>query len=88
MTERIGSKEQHSANDLKVTFQKGDGESVSIYFDAEKLKGARSEILKELGDYGKCALCCYFKQGFGACLARCLVDGQCCDGGTTNCSGT
>ena len=34
----------------------------------------------------QCALCCAHKAGFGACLARCLLDGQACDGGTHNCS--
>jgi len=33
-----------------------------------------------------CGLCCLPKAGFGACVARCIVDGQACDGGTTNCS--
>jgi hypothetical protein len=33
----------------------------------------------------KCVICCRKKAGFVACLARCLVDGKCCDGGHRNC---
>lgn len=33
----------------------------------------------------KCALCCRTRMGFVACFARCLFDGQCCDGGVSNC---
>jgi hypothetical protein len=33
-----------------------------------------------------CFTACLTKQGYGACLARCLYDNVACDGGTTNCS--
>jgi len=33
-----------------------------------------------------CALCCIPKAGFGACVARCAVTGQACDGGISNCT--
>ncbi len=33
----------------------------------------------------KCVICCEGKAGFGACLARCLADGKCCDSGQRNC---
>jgi hypothetical protein len=33
-----------------------------------------------------CALCCSGKSGFGACVARCLLDGKACDGGVSNCT--
>jgi len=32
-----------------------------------------------------CFTCCLRKKGFAACLARCEVTGQCCDGGLSNC---
>ena len=34
----------------------------------------------------KCATACVRKAGYGACVARCLLDGQACDGGLDNCS--
>lgn len=34
----------------------------------------------------KCAACCKGKAGYVACVARCLVDGKCCDSGQGNCS--
>lgn len=33
-----------------------------------------------------CAAKCASKAGYAACLARCLLDGQACDGGLSNCS--
>jgi len=33
-----------------------------------------------------CAAKCAPKAGYVACLARCLLDGQACDGGIDNCS--
>ena len=33
-----------------------------------------------------CALCCVPKAGYGACVARCAVTGQACDGGLSNCT--
>lgn len=33
-----------------------------------------------------CAAKCAPKAGYAACLARCLLDGQACDGGISNCS--
>jgi hypothetical protein len=33
-----------------------------------------------------CAAKCGPKAGYAACLARCLLDGQACDGGINNCS--
>jgi hypothetical protein len=33
-----------------------------------------------------CAAKCGPKAGYVACLARCLLDGQACDGGINNCS--
>ena len=44
-----------------------------------------------IGDWGKrakCAGACSRKAGFVACMARCLVTGEACDGGLDNCSGT
>jgi len=32
-----------------------------------------------------CSFKCKPRAGFGGCLARCLLDGQICDGGTDNC---
>lgn len=34
----------------------------------------------------KCAAACVPRAGYAACLARCLVDGQVCDGGLHNCT--
>jgi hypothetical protein len=39
-----------------------------------------------IGDGLKCAACCAGKAGFAACVARCLVTHQACDGGVDNCS--
>ena len=33
----------------------------------------------------KCPIECYSKAGYAACVARCLVDGNACDGGLNNC---
>lgn len=33
----------------------------------------------------KCAAACKNKAGFLACVARCMIDGKCCDGGVDNC---
>jgi hypothetical protein len=35
----------------------------------------------------KCAAACARKAGTVACIARCLVTGEACDGGIDNCSG-
>jgi hypothetical protein len=32
-----------------------------------------------------CAAACARKAGYAACLARCVVTGEACDGGLTNC---
>ena len=32
-----------------------------------------------------CAAACSRKSGYAACLARCLVTGEACDGGINNC---
>lgn len=33
-----------------------------------------------------CAALCSGKAGYAACLARCLLTGQACDGGVSNCT--
>ena len=33
-----------------------------------------------------CAVCCRKRQGFSACLTRCLADGHCCQKGHENCA--
>jgi hypothetical protein len=75
----IGALSRSSENDLKITFEK-NGESVTLYIDAQRLDKAA------FTDYISCALCCSQKSGFAACMARCLYDGQCCDGGLSNCN--
>jgi hypothetical protein len=43
---------------------------------------------QQFGDWiqrAKCAAACVRKSGYAACLARCLVTGQACDGGLDNC---
>jgi hypothetical protein len=76
---------RRSADDLKITFE-SNGEAVSLYVNLKELAGKTATekagaLASELG----CALCCSRKSGFAACLARCLYDGRCCDGGTNNC---
>jgi hypothetical protein len=48
---------------------------------------ARSHQTQMLSQQGVCELCCIPKAGFVACVARCHLDGQACDGGLNNCSG-
>lgn len=79
---RISTDQPSSSSDLKVTFE-ANGESVAIYIDAKKVNDSnRASIFSELS----CALCCSQKSGFAACVARCLLDNQCCDGGVSNCT--
>jgi hypothetical protein len=43
---------------------------------------------QQFGDWiqrAKCAAACVRKSGYAACLARCLVTGEACDGGLDNC---
>lgn len=81
----IGALSRTSPDDMKITFAHG-GEEISVYLS---VKGKSASDLKQLsGNYLACALCCSQKSGFAACMARCLLDGQCCDGGVSNCSGT
>lgn len=78
---RTSTDARSSDNDLKITFEAG-GESVSIYVDPSELNdSSRKQLMSEFS----CALCCTRKSGFAACMARCLLDGMCCDGGTNNC---
>ena len=74
---------RQSPNDMKITFEK-DGEAVSIYMDPSQLTASGG--VNALADRVSCILCCSGRSGFGACVARCLVDGQCCDSGLRNCS--
>ena len=82
---KIASLSPRSTNDLKITFESA-GESIAIYVPTEHFSGKSHEemslvLASELG----CALCCSKKSGYAACVARCLLDGRCCDGGTNNC---
>jgi hypothetical protein len=79
----IGALSRSSKDDLKITFEK-DNETISVYIDPAKVKPGSIKIQ----DYIGCALCCSQKAGFAACMARCLLDGQCCDGGVRNCTPT
>lgn len=63
-------------NDLKVTFELG-GQAATFYLDQKKIEGDEQKILNELA----CALCCTKKSGYAACVAYCVISGQCCDGG-------
>jgi len=41
-----------------------------------------------IGDWierAKCAATCGRKAGYAACVARCLITGEACDGGLDNC---
>lgn len=73
----IGLLSRKSKDDMKITFER-EGEAVSIFV-------ARDD-LRNLADRLACIICCSRKAGFGACVARCLLDGQCCDGGISNCT--
>jgi hypothetical protein len=85
MTSKIDALSRQSPEDLKITFEH-NGDAISVYLP---VAGKSDEELKMLsGNYIKCALCCSQKKGFVACMARCLYDGQCCDGGLRNCSAT
>ena len=33
----------------------------------------------------RCAVCCWKRRGFSACLTRCLADGKCCNKGHEAC---
>jgi hypothetical protein len=44
------------------------------------------DLIPGIGDGVRCAACCAGKAGFAACVARCLVTHQACDGGVDNCS--
>ncbi len=82
---KIGALSRQSPDDLKITFEH-DGEAISVYLPVQ---GRSASELKTIsGDYLSCALCCSQKSGFAACMARCLLDGQCCDGGVSNCNPT
>ena len=65
-----------------------DGEVVYVErFDADELaKQKEEDLIKGWICRMKCLLCCRKKSGFVACLARCVVDGNCCDSGYRNCS--
>lgn len=82
---KLGALSRQSPDDLKITFDHGE-ESVSVYVPTTGL--AAADIKTLTGDYISCALCCSQKSGFAACMARCLYDGQCCDGGLSNCNPT
>jgi hypothetical protein len=43
--------------------------------------------IEPAANYLCCAAACSGKAGFGACVARCALDGQVCDGGINNCTG-
>lgn len=79
-TQSTGGKE------LEIVF-KANGESASIFISDSDLRTLnKNSAVQIMADKIACALCCYGKAGFGACMARCLVDGQCCDGGVSNCT--
>lgn len=79
---RVSTDERSSENDLKITFE-ANGEAVTIYIDPSKMdQSFRASVMSEFS----CALCCIRKSGYAACLARCLVDNQCCDSGVENCT--
>lgn len=70
--------------EIILTFRAGKEEYSKTYTLSEvkaMTAGGAAPFASELG----CALCCSQKAGTAACIARCLVDGQCCDGGTQNC---
>lgn len=83
---RIHLLSRRTPEDLKITFENSKGEAASIFVNLKELKGKTAQekaasMASELG----CALCCSTKSGYVACLARCLLDGRCCDNGTNNC---
>ena len=83
---RIHLLSRRSPDDLQITFTNPQGEAISIYVNVKDLKGTSAlDKATSLASELACALCCSTKSGFAACVARCLLDGRCCDGGTHNC---
>lgn len=74
----------------------GDALAVTLSVTSGTETYSRAFTVGELRAMGKaplaseiaCILCCSKKAGTIACIARCLIDGKCCDGGTTNCQDT
>ncbi len=70
--------------EFTLTFRVGSEEYSKTY----SLSEIRALVDKGESPFARniaCALCCAKRAGSGACYARCLDDGQCCDGGTDNC---
>lgn len=82
---RITSPKRIAEDDLEICF-KLKGEEFSMFISQESLKSVgRSGFLVAMESELACTFCCSGKQGFGACMARCLDGGKCCDNGQTNC---
>lgn len=77
---------RRSPQGLEITFKNPKGEAATLFVDLDELAGRTVHekahaLASELG----CALCCSRKTGYAAFLARCLVDGRCCNSGIDGC---
>jgi hypothetical protein len=78
--------ESTNAKDLKITFEVSGDDYVLYVKESAITTMDKNDIINALKSQLECALRCSSKASFGACVARCLLDGQVCDGGVDNCS--
>jgi hypothetical protein len=86
MLSKVRLLSRRSPQDLEITFKNPKGEAVTLFVDLDELAGRTvHEKAQALASDLGCALCCSRKTGYAACLARCLVDGRCCNSGIDGC---
>lgn len=79
------SDKRSSPGDLEIRFEV-NGESAGFFIPESMLKDdKRRNVLSLIQSELACAICCSQKASYALCMARCLDDGKCCDGGATNC---
>lgn len=77
--------ERSSPDDLKITFE-SNGVPFAVFLSGASIKAqTKEEIVKAMYDELACAIGCSQKASFALCMARCMRDGKCCDGGSSNC---
>lgn len=78
-----------AAATITLNYNLGDGSELTYTYDLEQIKKAiqkdENAVMLDWWRRLICTICCERKEGFAACLARCLVDEKCCDGGVHNC---
>lgn len=86
MAREIGLSDKRSApGDLEIRFE-ANGAPFAFFIPESMLKGQKkSDVMAAIQNQMACAICCSQKASFALCMARCLDDGKCCDGGATNC---